>query len=79
MKLRMILTVVFLMIYGVLSAKEMKIAILSNSGNQLYVRANNEIEIFSNGELLGKKREVKFSAGKNTVTYEGQSYSDIVL
>ena len=67
------------MIYGILSAKELKIAILSNSGNQLYVRANNDIEIFSNGELIGKKREVKFSAGKNTVTYEGQSYSDIVL
>ena len=79
MKLKIILTAVFLMIYGLLSAKEMKIAILSNSGNQLYVRANNEIEVFSNGVLLGKKREVKFSAGKNAVTYEGQSYSDIIL
>lgn len=60
-------------------SKEMKIAILSNSGNQLYVRSNNDIEIFSNGKLLDKKREVKFSSGKNAVTYEGQSYGNIVL
>ena len=47
------------MIQSIFFAKEMKIAILSNSGNQLYVRANNEIEVFSNGVLLDKKREVK--------------------
>ena len=67
------------MIHGIFFAKEMKIAILSNSGNQLYVRANNEIEVFSNGVLLDKKREVQFFAGKNAVTYEGQQYSDIIL
>ena len=79
MKLKIILTTVFLVVQSVFFAKEMKIAILSNSGNQLYVRANNEIEVFSNGVLLDKKREVKFSVGKNSVTYEGQSYNDIVL
>jgi stage II sporulation protein D len=79
MKIKIMIIMAFLLFQNLFFAKEMKIAVLSNSGSQLYVRANNEIEVFSNGMLLDKKREVKFSAGKNSVTYEGKSYSDIVL
>lgn len=78
MKIKIII-MVLLLIFQFSFSKELKVAVLSNSGKELFVKANNEIEIFSNGILLDKKTDVKFSISQSNISYNGKVYNEIIL
>ena len=72
--------IVFLMAVQLsFSDNTVKVALMVNAGKEIYIKADDDIEIIVDNETVDKKREVKVSYSKNGIEYNGNIYNNIYL
>lgn len=61
------------------SDNTVKVALLINASKELYIRADDEIEIIADNMILDKNREIMVSYSKDGIRYNGNIYNNILL
>ena len=72
--------IVFLMtVHLSFSDNTVKVALMINAGKEIYIKADDNMEIIVDNETMDKKREVKVSYSKSGIEYNGNIYNNIYL
>lgn len=79
MRFKIILLIFLTTIHLSFSDNTVKVALMTNAGKEIYIKADNDMEIIIDNKTVDKKREVKVSYSKNGIEYNGSIYNNIFL
>lgn len=61
------------------SDNTVKVALMINAGKELYIKADDEVEIIADNILLDKSKEIRVSYSKDGIKYNGSTYSNTLF